>query len=72
MEGQTREENGNPSLFLHNPKAILGLTTLNQFIYVLFPDKIRVYEQLPQRSTPDLVEEIYLAKKDICRFAVSN
>lgn len=72
MEAASRVEIGCPELFLPSPQGVVGLTTLDQYIYVFFPGKIKVYEQLPSHPAPDLVEEIYLSKANICRFAVSH
>ncbi len=50
----------------------LGLASAQSYLYFFYPGTIRVYENFPQKSIPEISEELIIPQRKITRFAVSN
>jgi hypothetical protein len=58
--------------FLEAYKSTLGITSVDSYLYVFYPNTIRVYEQFPQKAHPELSEELIISHRKINKFAVSK
>lgn len=47
-----------------------GITIFDSYVYVLYPNTIRVYEHFSHNFMPELSEELIVSQRKILRFAV--